>query len=171
MTSAAKSPYAGYRFPGEVISHAVWLYFRFPLSLRMVEDLLAARGIIVSHQTVRLWAEKFGRAFASEIRRPARRVSLETSVGVDGPLTASLCQNEVVADLNQEPSMDQIIRIGMDTSKHVFQLHGVNAAEEPVLRKKLRRQDLVTFFGSSRPPWLPSRPVADRTIGRACCSR
>lgn len=42
--------------------------------------------------------------------------------------------------------MDQMIRIGMDTSKHVFQLHGVNAAEEPVLRKKLRRQDLITFF-------------------------
>ncbi|GEO19339.1 IS110 family transposase [Microvirga aerophila] len=42
--------------------------------------------------------------------------------------------------------MDQIIRIGMDTSKHVFQLHGVNAAEEPILRKKLRRQDMVTFF-------------------------
>ena len=67
--------------------------------------------------------------------------------------------------------MDQIIRIGMDTSKHVFQLHGVNAAEEPVLRKKLRRQDLITFFGKLPPPWLPSKPVVDRTIGRACCSR
>jgi transposase len=42
--------------------------------------------------------------------------------------------------------VEQIIRIGMDTSKHIFQLHGVNAAEEPVLRKKLRRQDLITFF-------------------------
>jgi hypothetical protein len=42
---AAKSPYAGYRFPAEVISQAVWLYFRFPLSLRMVEEMLAARGI------------------------------------------------------------------------------------------------------------------------------
>ena len=60
MTSAAKSPYAGYRFPGEVISHAVWLYFRFPLSLRMVEEMLAARGIDVSHETVRQWARKFG---------------------------------------------------------------------------------------------------------------
>ena len=59
MTSAAKSPYAGYRFPGEVISHAVWLYFRFPLSLRMVEEMLAARGIDVSHETVRQWARKF----------------------------------------------------------------------------------------------------------------
>ena len=42
--------------------------------------------------------------------------------------------------------MDPIIRIGMDTSKHAFQLHGVNAAEEPVLRKKLRRHDMVAFF-------------------------
>ena len=61
--------YRRHRFPAEVIAHAVWLYFRFPLSLRMVEDMLAAQGIIVSHQTVPLWAEKFGRAFASEIRR------------------------------------------------------------------------------------------------------
>jgi putative transposase len=61
--------YRRHRFPAEIIAHAVWLYFRFPLSLRMVEDLLAARGIIVSHQTVRLWAEKFGRTFANEIHR------------------------------------------------------------------------------------------------------
>ena len=69
MTPAAKSPYAGYRFPGEVISHAVWLYFRFPLSLRMVEEMLAARGMEVSHETVRQWARKFGQAFANQIRR------------------------------------------------------------------------------------------------------
>src|SRR5215204_4489244 len=75
MTPAAKSPYAGYRFPGEVISHAVWLYFRFPLSLRMVEKMLAARGIAVSHETVRQWALKFGQSFAKQIRRrlPASR--------------------------------------------------------------------------------------------------
>lgn len=70
MTRAFRDPlYRCHRFPAEVIAHAVWLYLRFPLSLRMVEDLLAARGINVSHQTVRLWAEKFGRHFASEIRR------------------------------------------------------------------------------------------------------
>src|SRR5919107_5069080 len=69
MTSAAKSPYAGYRFPGEVISHAVWLSFRFPLSLRMVKEMLAARGIDVSHETVRQWARKFGQSFANQIRR------------------------------------------------------------------------------------------------------
>ncbi len=69
MTCTAKFPYAGYRFPGEVISHAVWLYFRFPLSLRMVEEMLAARGIDVSHETVRQWARKFGQDFANQIRR------------------------------------------------------------------------------------------------------
>ena len=69
MTPAAKSPYVGYRFPAEVISHAVWLYFRFPLSLRMVEEMLAARGIAVSHETVRQWARKFGQGFANQIRR------------------------------------------------------------------------------------------------------
>lgn len=70
MTRSARDPlYRRHRFPAQVIAHAVWLYFRFPLSLRMVEDMLAARGVIVSHQTVRLWAEKFGRHFANDIRR------------------------------------------------------------------------------------------------------
>src|SRR3954454_23298278 len=69
MTATIHSPYAGYRFPAEIISHAVWLYFRFPLSLRMVDELLAARGIMVSHETVRQWALKFGQAFANQIRR------------------------------------------------------------------------------------------------------
>ena len=50
---AAKSPYAGYCFPAEVITQAVWLYFRFPPSLRMIEEMLAPRGIVVSHETVR----------------------------------------------------------------------------------------------------------------------
>jgi putative transposase len=70
MTRLARDPlYRRHRFPADVIAHAVWLYFRFPLSLRMVEDMLAARGIIVSHQTVRLWAEKVGRHFANDIRK------------------------------------------------------------------------------------------------------
>ena len=47
--------YRRHRFPTEVIQHAVWLYFRFPLSFRDVEDLLAQRGVDVCHQTVRLW--------------------------------------------------------------------------------------------------------------------
>src|SRR5919199_4705052 len=69
MTTPVCPLYAGYRFPTEVISHAVWLYFRFPLSLRMVEEMLAARGIVVSHETVRQWAREFGQSFANQIRR------------------------------------------------------------------------------------------------------
>jgi putative transposase len=79
MTTTPRIPsYAGYRFPAEVISYAVYLYFRFPLSLRMVEEMLAVRGIEVSHETVRKWglgpkgnAEGvyFGREIASGIRR------------------------------------------------------------------------------------------------------
>jgi transposase len=58
-----------------------------------------------------------------------------------------MCQDEVVEDLKRrKPSMEEIIRIGMDTSKHVFQLHGVNTAEEPVLHKTLRRREMVKFF-------------------------
>ena len=57
MTTPARARYTGYRFPAEIIGHAVWLYFRFPLGL-------AARGIIVSHETVRQWARKVGQRFA-----------------------------------------------------------------------------------------------------------
>ena len=74
MTTPARARYTGYRFPAEIISHAVWLYFRFPLGLRMVEELLAGRGIIVSHETVRQWARKFGQQFANQIRRRLPRV-------------------------------------------------------------------------------------------------
>jgi putative transposase len=53
MNSTQHPRYTRHRFPAEVISHAVWLYYRFPLSLRMVEEALAARGILVSQETVR----------------------------------------------------------------------------------------------------------------------
>jgi len=74
MSNARAPLYRRHRFPPEVISTAVWLYFRFPLSLRMVEEMLAARGICVSYETVRRWANKFGRTFSDQIRRraPAR---------------------------------------------------------------------------------------------------
>jgi hypothetical protein len=58
MTTSTKSPYAGHRFPPERISDTVWLYFRFPPSLRMVEEMLAFRGIEVSHETIRQWGLK-----------------------------------------------------------------------------------------------------------------
>ncbi len=65
----ASSLYTGFRFPVEIISHAVWLYFRFNLSYRDVEELLAERGIIVSYETVRQWCLKFGQQYANQLRR------------------------------------------------------------------------------------------------------
>ena len=64
--------YARPQFPPDIIRHAVWLYLRFTLSFRDVEDLLAERGIEVSYETVRRWVLKFGPAFAKELwrRRP-----------------------------------------------------------------------------------------------------
>lgn len=64
-----KAPYTRHRFPPEIIQHVVWLYFRFPLSFRDVEDLLAERGVDVSYETVRRWTLKFGQAYAHKLRR------------------------------------------------------------------------------------------------------
>ncbi|MEY9997286.1 putative transposase [Streptomyces sp. V4I8] len=65
--------YKGYRFPAEVISHAVWLYHRFPLSFREVEELLFERGITVSYESVRAWCAGFGPAYARQLRRRQAR--------------------------------------------------------------------------------------------------
>jgi putative transposase len=61
--------YRGYRFPPDVIQRAVWLYLRFTLSFRDVEDLLAERGIIISYETVRRWVDHFGPLVAANLRR------------------------------------------------------------------------------------------------------
>ncbi|MDF2973893.1 MAG: transposase [Microvirga sp.] len=67
--------YKRHRFPPEIIAHAVWLYYRFPLSLRLVEEMLLDRGMVVSYETVRRWALKFGPDYARRLRRkrPSRR--------------------------------------------------------------------------------------------------
>ena len=61
--------YKGHRYPVEIINHCVWLYFRFPLSLREVEELMLARGVAVSYETIRRWCAKFGQAYANQLRR------------------------------------------------------------------------------------------------------
>ena len=60
--------YRGYRFPPDIIRHAVWLYYRFGLSLRDVEDLLAERGITVTYETIRQWCATFGLKYARRLR-------------------------------------------------------------------------------------------------------
>ncbi len=67
--------YRGYRFPAEIISHAVWLYYRFALSHRDVEELLAERGVQVSYEAIRLWCRKFGATYAIGLRRRRARAA------------------------------------------------------------------------------------------------
>ena len=69
-----KNGYRGYRFPREIISHSVWLYHRFSLSFRDVEELLAKRGIIVTYETVRQWCRKFGPEYARRLKRRQGRL-------------------------------------------------------------------------------------------------
>ncbi|MGP3691332.1 IS6 family transposase [Streptomyces sp. IBSNAI002] len=68
MSSSAPS-YANHRYPVEIIAHCVWLYFRFPLSFREVEELMLERGIVVSYETVRRWCLKFVQTYANALRR------------------------------------------------------------------------------------------------------
>jgi putative transposase len=65
----AKQLYHGYRFPPTIISHAVWLYHRFCLSFRDVEDLLAERGIVVSYESIRQWCNRFGPEYARKLKK------------------------------------------------------------------------------------------------------
>ena len=149
MTSAAKSPYAGYRFPGEIISHAVWLYFRFPLSLRMVEEMLAARGIAVSHETVRQWARKFGQAVATQIRRRLPRAGDkwhldEVEVKIAGQkhwLWRAVDQDGVVLDVLVQSRRDK-------------------RAAKRLLRKLLKRQARVPRVMITDLIWSQSKAVS-----------
>lgn len=69
MEAEALVSHKGYRFPAEVISHAVWLYHRFPLSYREVEELLFERGVTVTYESIRAWCATFGPAYARQLRR------------------------------------------------------------------------------------------------------
>ncbi len=76
-----KISYARYRFPPEIIHQAMWLYLRFTLSLRDVEDLLAERGVAVSYETVRRWVNHFGPMIAADLRK--RRLKPHTTWHLD----------------------------------------------------------------------------------------
>ena len=68
-----KNLYKRHRFPPSIIQHAVWLYYRFNLSIRDVEDLLAERNIVVSYESIRLWVKKFGPEYTRRLRRKHTR--------------------------------------------------------------------------------------------------
>ncbi len=107
--------YHGHRFPREIISHAVWLYHRFCLSFRDVEDLLAERGITVSYETIRQWCRKFGTDYARTLKRREGRLGDtwyldELFVNIQGQrqyLWRAVDQDGDVIDILVQPRRDR----------------------------------------------------------------
>jgi len=121
------SLYRGHRFPREIISECVWLYFRFGVSFRDVEELMATRGVLVSYETVRCWCDKFGKQYADGLRRRRARsgdkwhldeVFLKIN-GVTHYLWRAVDQNGVVLDILVQPK-----RIGLPQSAFLAGFYG-----------------------------------------------
>ena len=113
------SLYRGHRFSKEIISWCVWLYFRFGVSFRDVEEMMAARGVLLSYETVRRWCEKFGRQFAAGVRRRRARTGDKWHLdevflkinGVTHYLWRAVDQNGVVLDILVQPKRDRFAAI------------------------------------------------------------
>jgi len=109
------NPYRGHRFPREIISYAVWFYYRFAVSFRDVEDAMASRGVLVSYESVRRWCEKFGHLYAAGIRRRRARTGDkwhldEVFLNINGErhyLWRAVDQNGVVIDILVQPKRDR----------------------------------------------------------------
>jgi putative transposase len=113
------SLYRGHRFPREIISHSVWLYFRFGVSFRDVEEMMAARGVMLSYETVRRWCDKFGKQYVDGLRRRRPRTGDKWHLdevflkinGVTHYLWRAVDQNGVVLDVLVQPKRDRFAAI------------------------------------------------------------
>src|ERR1700731_2618929 len=136
------NPHYRHRFPAELISHAVWLYHVFSLSLRDVELLLVERGVFVSYETVRRWCKKFGQTFASRLRRrrprPGDKWYLDEVFiriqGVQHYLWRAVDQHGVVLDILVQPHRDA------KAAKRFFRrlLKGLKYVPRVIVTDKLR---------------------------------
>src|SRR3954462_8727409 len=114
-TAAATTLYKRHRYPTEIISHAVWLYYRFSLSYRDVEELLAARGIVLTYETIRQWSRTFGQHYANQLRKRRAQTGDKWHLdevflkinGVQHYLWRAVDQNGVVLDILVQPKRDR----------------------------------------------------------------
>src|ERR1700704_2129052 len=146
-------PHPRHRFSAEIISHAVWLYHVFSLSLRDVELLLAERGVVVSYETVRRWCRKFGQSFANCLRRrrprPGDKWHLDEVFiriqGVQHYLWRAVDQDGVVLDILVQPRRDA------KAAKRFFRrlLKGLQYVPRVIVTDKLRS------YGVARRRLLP----------------
>ncbi|WP_238192292.1 IS6 family transposase, partial [Methylobacterium frigidaeris] len=134
--------YARHQFPPEIIRHAVWLYLRFTLSYRDVEELLAERGISVAYESVRRWVLKFGPAFARNLRRLRPRLAStwhldEMVVSIQGRrlyLWRAVDAEGEVLDLLVQPRRDK--RVALKLLRKLIKKQGF--APEVLVTDKLR---------------------------------
>ena len=146
--------YRGHRFPREIISHAVWLYHRFCLSFRDVEDLLAERGITVSYETVRQWCRKFGTEYARTLKRREGRLGDtwyldELFVTIQGKrqyLWRAVDQDGDVIDILVQP------RRNRRAAEHFFRKLLKGQGAEPVLLVT----DKLRSYGAAHRTVMPS---------------
>ena len=135
-------PHYRHRFPAEIITHAVWLYHVFCLSLRDVELLLAERGVVVSYETERRWCRKFGQSFANRLRRrrprPGDKWYLDEVFiriqGVQHYLWRAVEQDGVVLDILDQDRPDA------NAAKRFFRrlLAGLQYVPQVIVTDKLR---------------------------------
>ncbi len=150
----APPAYAGYRFPPAIIAHAVWLYYRFALSYRDVEELLAERGVIVTDESIRQWCGKFGQQYANTLRRrrpqPGDKWHLdEVFIRINGTthyLWRAVDQAGNVLDILVQPHRDTV------AAKKFFRklLKGLRYVPRVVITDKL------ACYGAARRAILPS---------------
>jgi putative transposase len=152
-TPVPTNPYKHHRFPGEIISHAVWLYFRFCLSHRDVEELLFTRGVIVSYEAIREWCRKFGQAYANALRRRHPRSGDKWHL------------DEVVLTINKER---HYLWRAVDQDGHVLDILVQRRRDKKAARKFFRKllkgltyvprviiTDKLQSYGAAKPEILP----------------
>lgn len=112
-------PYRGYRFPEEIISQCVWLYFNFAVSLRDVELMMAFRGVQLSYESIRLWCDKFGPAYAAQLKRKRPKLGDKWFLdevflkinGVQHYLWRAVDQHGMVIDILVQPKRDRFAAV------------------------------------------------------------
>jgi len=113
--SAAESRYRRHRFPIEVVEQCVWLYYRFALSYRNIEEMLAKRGVQVTYETIREWCHKFGSVYAARLKKQRARIGSKWHLdevfikmnGVQHYLWRAVDQNGAVIDILVQPKRDR----------------------------------------------------------------
>jgi len=134
--------YRRHRFPIEVVEHCVWLYFRFSLSYRNIEEMMAVRGVRVTYETVREWCRKFGALYAAQLRKSRSRIGSKWHLdevflkmnGVQHYLWRAVDQNGVTIDILVQPKRDRWAALRFFRKL----LGGAGAAPRVIIKDKLR---------------------------------